>query len=27
MIEKFPNAPDVEQLKERGLAAFGDMRV
>jgi len=27
MIEKFPNTPDVEQVKERGLAAFSDMRV
>ena len=25
MIEKFPNTPDVEQVKERGLAAFSDM--
>jgi len=27
MIENYPNAPDVEKVKERGLAAFSDMRV
>jgi len=27
MIEKFPNTPDVEQVKERSPAAFSDMRV
>ena len=27
MIEKFRYTPDVEQVKERGLAAFSDMHV